>query len=119
MWQPERIAEIAGAIWFAVVAVIGGVVAHIQQHELARTDLSVAGHMWAIVRRSVMGGFGGALVYFIWSGMQWPDSFGYFTAGIVGLFSSQAFEFMWQMVKGVARNKLGITENRRRGDDGH
>jgi len=55
-----------------------------------------------------MGGFGGLLVYYAWKGAGWPESFGFFTAGVVGLFSVQAFEFMGRVVKQVIENKIAM-----------
>jgi hypothetical protein len=105
-----RFSEILGGLGFALIALIGGIVAHIQQYELLKLELTPWQHFWGILRRSVMGGFGGILVYFAWHGAGWPEAYGYFAAGVVGLFSSQAFEFMWSVVKQVIAKRLGVKE---------
>lgn len=102
-----RFDEIIAAASFAVVATIGGIVAHIRAYEIAHLELTPAQHFWGIVRRSIMGGFGGLLVFFAWHGADWPPAYGYFVAGVVGLFASEAFEFFWTLVKRVLETKAG------------
>lgn len=100
--------EIVGGLGFAIVAVIGGIVAHIRQYELTKAEITPAQHFWGVIRRAIMGGFGGLLVWFAWRGAAWPEAYGYFIAGIVGLFASEAFEFAWSLVKKIAEKRAGV-----------
>lgn len=101
--------DLISGLGFAIVAVIGGIVAHIRQYEITRQERTFSEHFWGVVRRAVMGGFGGLLVYFAWRGASWPEAYGYFVAGIVGLFASEAFEFFWDLLKRVLAKKAGLT----------
>lgn len=93
-WVNER------APWmvFIILSITGGAVAHIRTYETAKIDMSFKQHFWALVRRSVVSGFAGVLIYLAahaqgFAGSPWA----FFLAGLCGLFSAEFFDLAWRV----------------------
>ncbi len=82
-------------IGFILLAIVGGIVAHVRMYERSGIELTPMRHFWGIVRRMLSSGFAGLLVFFAWSNLGWSEAWGYFVAGMCGMFSTEFFEIAW------------------------
>lgn len=94
---------------FIVLAIAGGIVAHVRAYEMVKVDLTFRQHFWSITRRSMMAGFAGVLVYLAADGWAMRGSpWAYFAAGICGLFSAEFFDLVWRMGTAYLQGRMRI-----------
>jgi hypothetical protein len=53
---------------------------------------------------------GGLFVLFAWKGTGWKMEYGFLAAGIFGMFSTEAFEWMFVIGKAKLQKAIGITD---------
>ena len=94
-WIPDELAWIG----FVFTAIIGGIVGFIKAYEQSAVELTKRAIAWGILRRSVMAGFAGWLVYQLTLIYGLSNAWGHVLAGITGVFASEAFEVAWFVVK--------------------
>ena len=99
-------------IGFLVLAVMGGIVAHIRRYEQMGVVLTPWQHWWAIVRKALPAVLSSLLVYAAWDALSWTLSWGFVVAGIVAVFASEAFDFAWFLLKEFALKRIGSAEKK-------
>lgn len=88
--------------WFGywLMAIIGGIVAHVREWEAKDPSLTTKQHVVAIVRRSTMATLAGLMWYYTVIGAGWSNTpFAYVGASLVGLFSPEFFDLLWSIFK--------------------
>lgn len=107
------IAENAPWLGFIVMALLGGVVAHIRAWERAGVVIPVSDHVKGLIVRSCYAGMAGLLIY--WSaqaaieyGYKVSEPLTFVFAGIGGMFGAELFDFLLSTGSDYARKKLGL-----------
>lgn len=97
-------------VTFIIIAMAGGIVAHVRTYEQAKIDLSWRQHFWSIMRRAFVSGFAGILVYLAADGAGMSASpWAFFLAGLCGLFSAEAFDLAWRLVTAYLQGRVKIS----------
>lgn len=87
-------------IGFLLMAIVGGIVAHIKGWEAHNPEMTVRQHLWAVFRRTIMASLAGIMWYFIMLEYGWTTKpFAYVGAALVGLFAPEFFDFLWDVFK--------------------
>lgn len=126
--MPEKIEE-----WFVqnplvgvlLMALLGGFLAHLKAMAVTRGTEKLTVREWFFVLtqclvafsvRMIGAALGGLIVLFSWRALAWPWEYGFVAAGVVGLFSTEFFEWMMQIGKRYLEARLGVVpaENRDR-----
>jgi len=85
---------------YVIVAIVGGIVAHIRQYENINETMTLRQHMWALARRGVMAILAGLMWYWIISSQGLEDKpLSYVGASLVGLFAPEFFDLLWDLFK--------------------
>lgn len=90
------------AIGFIVTAVIGGVVGWIKGYEQANVETTAEEKFWSILRRVIMAGFAGWILYQFSVEYKISNAWGHILSGVVGMFAAEFFELIWT----VGKNRL-------------
>lgn len=93
-------------IGFIILAMVGGIVAHIRAYEQAKIELSLRQHVWGIIGRIISSGFMGLITYFTWNATGWSQAWGFVAAGIIGLFATEASVAIYQIGKAWLEKKF-------------
>ena len=97
---------------FVVIAVIGGIVAHVREWDVLHPGYTFKQHVLMLLRRSIMASLAGLLWYFLTEGMQWQNSpFAFMGAAIVGLFASEFFDLLWVIGKRMFLQNAHLPDN--------
>lgn len=87
-------------IGYVVMSVLGGVVAHIRDWEKRNPGMTYRQHFWALTRRTIMAVLASILWYLIMKENGWESRpYSYVGAGLVGLFSPEFFDWLWDLMK--------------------
>jgi hypothetical protein len=105
-WLPDELAWVG----FVVTAIVGGIVGYIKAYEQAGVETTMQFKFWGIVRRVVMSGFAGFLLYQLSVEYSLSQAWGYMLSGIVGMFAAEFFEVMWIIVRNKVRLLTGTPE---------
>ena len=97
-----------GWLGFVIMCVLGSIVAHIKAYETANVEWSVRQHFWGLFRRLIYGTMAGLMVYQLHIEYQWSGPLSYVATGISAIFASDAFDFLWVVIKAKARKILGL-----------
>lgn len=108
-----------------LMALLGGFLAHLKAIAASRGIANITLREWifllaqclvALSVRMIGAALGGLIVLFSWRALAWPWEYGFVAAGVVGLFSTEFFEWMMQIGKRYLEARLGVVpaENRDR-----
>lgn len=108
-----------------LMALLGGFLAHLKAMAASRGIANITLREWmfllaqclvALSVRMIGAALGGLIVLFSWRALAWPWEYGFVAAGVVGLFSTEFFEWMMQIGKRYLEARLGVVpaENRDR-----
>lgn len=100
-----------------IMALLGGVLSHMksvaQNMPRLMTHEDYVKWFWicttSFLVKMVGAVLGALFVLFMWKASGWKWEYGFIAAGIFGLFSSEAFEWIYGMGKGWFQKHLGIT----------
>ncbi len=96
----EALTDIWTAAGYLVLAVFGGIIAHVKEWETLAPQYTAWQHFWAIVRRALIATFAGLIWYFLMLGSQWQGKpFAYVGAALIGLFAPEFLDFLWAIFK--------------------
>lgn len=118
--MPEKLEE-----WFInnpligvlLMALLGGFLAHLKAMAAARGTEQLTAREWVFVLaqclvalsvRMIGAALGGLSVLFCWRALAWPWEYGFVAAGVVGLFSTEFFEWLMQVGKRYLETRLGV-----------
>lgn len=90
------------APWFGyiIMAVFGGIVAHLREWEKNNPDMSVKQHVLALTRRATMAVLAGLIWFFIMQQNNWQSQpYAYVGASLVGMFAPEFFDWLWDLLK--------------------
>lgn len=92
--------DIWAALGYLILAVFGGIVAHVKEWETLAPQYSVWQHFWAILRRALVATFAGLIWYLLMLESQWQGKpFAYVGAALIGLFAPEFLDFLWALFK--------------------
>jgi len=97
-----------GLIGIALMVILGSLVAHLKNYEASSVEWTAREHFWGIVRRLIYGTMAGFLVYFLRQEYHWSEPLSHVITGIAAIFASDAFDFLWVVIKAKARKILGL-----------
>jgi len=97
-----------GLIGIALMVILGSLVAHLKSYEASAVEWTTRQHFWGIVRRLIYGTMAGFLVYFLRQEYHWSEPLSHVITGIAAIFASDAFDFLWVVIKAKARKILGL-----------
>ena len=101
-----------------LMALLGGFLAHLKAMAASRGIANITLREWmfllaqclvALSVRMIGAALGGLIVLFSWRALGWPWEYGFVAAGIVGLFSTEFFEWLMQVGKRYLEARLGVT----------
>lgn len=97
---------------YIVMSVLGGIVAHIRDWEKRNPgSMTVRNHFWALVRRTFYAVMASALWYLIMKEHGWEARpYAHMGAGIVGMFASEWFDWLWGQMKSRMGAKIDAKE---------
>lgn len=96
----HNVEAVMPALGYIMLAVIGGIVAHIREWEKLNPNYSFRDHCWAIIRRTVMAVLAGLMWFLIMLEQGWTAKpLAYVGASLVGLFSPEFFDWLWGLYK--------------------
>lgn len=85
---------------FVLLAVLGGVVAHIREWESTHPGYTYSQHAWSLFRRSVMSVLAGLMWWLLMRENGWESRpYAYVGASLVGLFTPEFFDLLWGVFK--------------------
>lgn len=107
------IAENAPWLTFVVMALAGGVIAHIRYFEKIGVHMTFKEHLKSLTIRSSYAGFAGLLIYLLTDAMigygyKVSEPLAFVAAGIGGMFGAELFDFLFVTGKQFARKRLGL-----------
>jgi len=97
-----------GLLGIALMVILGSLVAHLKSYEASTVEWTTRQHFWGIVRRLIYGTMAGFLVYFLRQEYHWSEPLSHVITGIAAIFASDAFDFLWVVIKAKARKILGL-----------
>lgn len=117
--MPDKIEEwfIAHPIFgVLLMALLGGFLAHLKAIAAEiPADISLAYRLNFLVKcilafsvRMIGAALGGLVVLFAWRGLGWPWEYGFIAAGVIGLFSTEFFEWLFMQGKGWIAARVGV-----------
>lgn len=86
-------------IGFVITAMVGGLVGFIKDYERAGVETTWRAKAWGILRRVIMAGFAGHLLFQLSVEYSVSQAWGGVAAGIVGMFAAEFFEVLWVVVR--------------------
>jgi len=84
---------------FVMTAMIGGIIGYIKAYEQAGIETTTAHKVWSIVRRVIMAGFAGWMIWQLSQEYTISTAWGHIMSGIVGMFAAEFFEVLWVQVR--------------------
>jgi len=97
-----------GLIGLAIMVILGSLVAHLKSYEASNVEWSTKQHIGGIIRRLIYGTMAGFVVYFLRQEYHWSEPLSHVITGIAAIFASDAFDFLWVVIKAKARKILGL-----------
>jgi hypothetical protein len=100
-----------------LMALLGGFLAHLKAMaaELPTGDISFVYRanfalkcLLALAVRMIGAALGGLVVLFAWRGLGWPWEYGFIAAGVIGLFSTEFFEWLFIQGKAWVAVRVGV-----------
>lgn len=117
--MPEKLEE-----WFVnnpfagvmMMALLGGLVAHIKSlAKMLPEDMTGQEYLRFMVRctagffgRIISAALGGLMVMFFWRATEWRWEYGFVAAGVVGLFSTEFFDWLWAVGRAYIQKRVGL-----------
>ena len=98
------------ALGFIFTACVGGVVGWIKAYEQSKVESTKVEKFWSILRRVIMAGFAGWILYQFSIEFKLSNAWGHILSGVVGMFSAEAFELMWSIVQKKAKTLSGTDD---------
>lgn len=102
------------AMGFGIAGVFGACVGHARwmlererADQTAMVNLDLRIHICMMLRAVVMGMFTSFLLLLLWIEMRWPWTWGIIVASLASVFSADAIEGAWRIVKGRAERIFG------------
>lgn len=107
------IAENAPWLGFLVMALLGGVIAHVRAWERAGIKIPVGEHVKGLLIRCIYAGMAGLMIYMLAQaaieyGWKVSEPLTFVFAGIGGMFGAELFDFIFTTGKDWMRKKLGL-----------
>lgn len=85
---------------YIIMAVFGGIVAHVREWEARNPGMSWMEHLRGLTRRTIMGVLAGLLWFLIMKQNNWEGQpYAYIGASLVGMFSPEFFDWLWTLFK--------------------
>lgn len=84
---------------FILTAMVGGIVGYIKSYEQAGVESTLSVKVWAIIRRVIMAGFAGWLLYQFSIEYHISNAWAHIMSGITGMFAAESFEVLWNVVR--------------------
>jgi len=105
----EVVAPWAG---FLLVSMVGGATAYVKEWETSHPERTFVQHCWALFRRLIFAVVAGILWYQIiaWQNML-ASPLSYLGATLVGLYSTEFLDFLWQQMKSRMTAKVSTTKD--------
>lgn len=104
------LAKNLGLLGIALMVVLGSLVAHLKSYEASAVEWTARQHFWGIVRRLIYGTMAGIFVYWLRIEYGWSEPLSHVITGIAAIFASDAFDFLWLVIKSKARKYFGLGE---------
>ena len=99
-----------GLVGLAVMVILGSLVAHLKSYEASAVEWTARQHVWGIIRRLVYGAMAGFIVWNLRLGCGRSEPLSHVITGIAAIFASDAFDFLWLVIKSKARKYFGLGE---------
>lgn len=113
----DALGAAATAVGYILISTVAGIVSYIRAVERRLVDSRIASHVGHLLRKSLVSGFVGLLV---WLAMRWvgyADSpLGYLIAGIVCVYAKEALDLAWWALKAKAESFGVPIKKRNRAD---
>jgi len=104
MKKLEVVAPWAG---FLLVSIVGGATAYVKEWEDSHPERTFVQHCWALLRRLLFAVVAGILWYQIVASQNMLSSpLSYLGATLVGLYSTQFMDYLWQLMKSRMTAKI-------------
>lgn len=97
-----------GLLGISVMVILGSLVAHIKQYEQSTVEWTARQHFWGIIRRLIYGAMAGFIVWNLRIEYGWSEPLSHVITGIAAIFASDAFDFLWLVIKSKARKYFGL-----------
>lgn len=97
------------AAGYVATSAFGGVVAHLRAAESERQAQGLGGQFRSMLRRTVVAGFVGLLLYFLFAGWgQAASPWGFFCSGVAALYASEALDLLWFLARRRIKAMTGV-----------